>query len=63
MAGVSWVDYIANLIRRGNEAAVSEAWVQVQKEYGYEGRLMYQLAQMRAREAEQAGEPVQAALW
>lgn len=63
MAGVSWVDYIASLIRRGVEAAISEAWVEVQRQYGYEGRLMFQLAQMKAREAEQAGEPVQAGLW
>lgn len=62
---VTWVEYIADLMRRGEAAAteLSAAWVEMYRQYGNEAHMMRALAEMRAREAEQAGEPVQAGLW
>jgi hypothetical protein len=61
---VTWVQYIARLIREGNEAELKTAWVELAAEWGTgQARDMWSLAKKRAAEADARGDVVQGALW
>lgn len=64
MATVTWVDYIADLLRRGEAAELKTAWVELAAEWGTgQAHDMWSLAKKKAAAAEQTGEPVQTGLW
>lgn len=61
--GITWVAYIADLMRRGKDAELGTAWVQLYAEWGSQAHDMWTLAKAEARVAEQASEPMQVTLW
>lgn len=61
--GITWVAYIADLMRRADIAALQTAWVQLYAQWGNQAHDMWALAKTEARDAEQAGAPMQAGLW
>lgn len=60
--GITWVAYIADLMRREESAALGTAWVQLYAEWGSQAHDMWVLAKAEAGAVEQSGEPVQAGL-
>ena len=63
MAGVTWVSYIAGLMRRNETGALATAWVQLYAAWGSQAHDMWSLAKTEAAAAEASGVPVQAGLW
>jgi hypothetical protein len=61
---VTWVEYIARLMREGNQAKLKTAWVDLAAEWGTgQAHDMWSLAEARARAADERGDVAQAALW
>ena len=60
----TWVNYLARLMREGNEAELKTAWPQLAAEWGTgQARDMWSLAKRKAEAAEERGEAVQVTLW